>query len=153
MLKPHADSTTIPRELRAPARKYCSCRVAQPNPYERYALASNRGTSNIATYRSIVRKYPERDPSQILRDLVAATPGEEGQWFATAKEAGELELAARFANQSPCDPRTLTRAVRDFVDKNPEFALQAGLAAIRWLAQGTALRSPAPTCGRRTRIL
>lgn len=30
--------------------------------YERYALASNRGTSNIATYRSIVRKYPERDP-------------------------------------------------------------------------------------------
>jgi hypothetical protein len=28
----------------------------------------------------------------------------------------------------------LTRAVRDFVDKNPEFALQAGLAAIRWLA-------------------
>jgi tetratricopeptide (TPR) repeat protein len=104
--------------------------------YERYALASNRGMSNIATYRSIVRKYPERDPSQILRDLVAATPGEEGKWFATAKEAGELELAARFANQSPCDPRTLTRAVRDFVDKNPEFALQAGLAAIRWLAQG-----------------
>lgn len=104
--------------------------------YERYALASNRGPSNIATYRSIVRKYPERDPSQILRDLLAATPGEEGKWFATAKEAGELELAARFANQSPCDPRTLTRAVRDFVDKNPEFALQAGLAAIRWLAQG-----------------
>ena len=26
--------------------------------------------------------------------------------------------------------------MRDFVDKKPEFALQAGLAAIRWLAQG-----------------
>jgi tetratricopeptide (TPR) repeat protein len=104
--------------------------------YERYALASNRGTSNIATYRSIVRKYPERDPSRILRDLVAATPGEEGKWFATAKEAGDLELAVRLANQSPCDPKTLTRAARDFVETNPHFALQAGLAAIRWLAEG-----------------
>jgi hypothetical protein len=104
--------------------------------YERYALASNRGTSNLATYRSIVRKYPERDPSRILRDLVAATPGEEGKWFATAKEAGQLEMAAELANQSPCDPKTLTRAARDFVEKNPQFALQAGLAAIRWLAQG-----------------
>ncbi len=104
--------------------------------YERYALASNRGTSNIATYRSIVRKYPERDPSRILRDLVAATPGEEGKWFATAEEAGDLELAARLANQSPCDPKTLTRAARDFVETNPHFALQAGLAAIRWLAEG-----------------
>jgi tetratricopeptide (TPR) repeat protein len=104
--------------------------------YERYALASNRGTSNLATYRSIVRKYPEHDPSRILRDLVAATPGEEGKWFATAKDAGDLELAARLANQSPCDPKTLTRAARDFVETNPHFALQAGFAAIRWLAEG-----------------
>ena len=77
-----------------------------------------------------------RDPSRILRDLVAATPGEEGKWFATAKEAGQLEMAAELANQSPCDPKTLIRAARGFVGKNPHFALEAGLAAIRWLAQG-----------------
>ena len=97
-------------------------------------MASNRGTSNIATYRSIVRKYPERDRAQILRDLVAVTPGEEGKWFAAAKEAGYLDMAAELANQSACDPKTLTRAARDFVNKSPEFALKAGLAAMRWLA-------------------
>jgi hypothetical protein len=104
--------------------------------YERYALESNRGTSNSATYRALVRKYPERDRTQILRDLVASTPGEEGKWFAAAKEAGHLELAAQLMDQSPCDPKTLTRAARDFEDKHPEFALRAGLAAMRWLAAG-----------------
>ena len=104
--------------------------------YERYALASNRHPSNTATFRSIVRKYPERERAQILRDLVEAAPGEEGKWFAAAKEAGCLEMAAQLAHQSPCDPRTLTRAARDFVNKNPDFALRAGLAAMRWLAVG-----------------
>lgn len=104
--------------------------------YERYALASNRGASNIATYRSIVRKYPERDPSRILRDLVAAAPGEGGKWFAAAKEAGQLEMAAQLAHQSPCDPKTLDARRARFVEKSPDFALQAGLAALRWLAQG-----------------
>jgi hypothetical protein len=46
------------------------CRAAEA--YERYALESNRSTSNSVTYRSIVRKYPE-----LLRD--PATPGEEGK--------------------------------------------------------------------------
>jgi tetratricopeptide (TPR) repeat protein len=104
--------------------------------YERYALASNRSTSNSVTYRSIVRKYPDRDQAQVLRDLVAASPGEGGKWFAAAKEAGQLELAAELAHQSPCDPKTLSRAARDFVQKNPEFALTAGLAAMRWVSQG-----------------
>jgi hypothetical protein len=34
------------------------------------------------------------------------------------------------------DPRTLTRAARDFAEKRPAFALEAGLAALRWLMQG-----------------
>jgi hypothetical protein len=38
-------------------------------------------------------------------------------------------------NQSPCDPKTLTRAARDFVNQDADFALKAGLAALRWLAQ------------------
>jgi len=104
--------------------------------YEPYALASNRGTSNIATYRSIARKYPEREPAQILRDLIAPPPGEEGKWFAAAKEAGQIEMAGELANQSPCDPKTLTRAARDFVEKNPGFALTVGLVALRWLSAG-----------------
>jgi hypothetical protein len=57
-------------------------------------LESNRTAPKSVTYRSIVRKYPERERAQILRDLIAATPGEEGKWFAAAKEAGQLEMAS-----------------------------------------------------------
>ena len=45
-------------------------------------------------------------------------------------------MAGELANQSPCDTKTLTRAARDFVEKNPGFALTAGLAAVRWLSAG-----------------
>jgi hypothetical protein len=37
---------------------------------------------------------------------------------------------------SPCDPKTLARAARDFADKEPGFALEAGIAALRWIAEG-----------------
>jgi hypothetical protein len=104
--------------------------------YERYAIQSNRSSSYLTTYRAMVRKYPALEPVRILSDLVAATPGEEGKWFAAAKEAGLLELAIQLVNQSPCDPKTLTRAARDFAVEQPLFALEAGLAALRWLAQG-----------------
>lgn len=40
------------------------------------------------------------------------------------------------ANQSPCDPKTLTRASLETASKVPGFALPAGLAALRWLVEG-----------------
>ncbi len=79
---------------------------------------------------------PPRPPEESLRDLIRSTPGEEGRWFAAAKEAGLLELAIEVADRSPADPRTLTHAARDFRDKNPAFAIGAGLAAVRWLGEG-----------------
>ena len=42
--------------------------------------------------------------------------------------------------QTPCDPKTLTRAARDFADVRPEFAAEAGLAALHWLVEGPRLR-------------
>lgn len=104
--------------------------------YRRYALVATRGTSYLATYRVLARKYPQMPREQLLRDLVATTPGDEGKWFATAKELGLFDEAIRLANQAPCDPKTLTRATRDFTDRRPEFALQAGMAALRWLVEG-----------------
>ena len=104
--------------------------------YRRYALEATRGTSHLATYRALARKYPERRPAELLADLVATSPGEEGKWFATAKELGLLDEAIRLANETPCDPRTLGRAARDFADRQPAFAIEAGLAALRWLAAG-----------------
>lgn len=39
-------------------------------------------------------------PSDILVDLIATTLGEEGKWFATAKELELYELASELANLS-----------------------------------------------------
>jgi hypothetical protein len=49
---------------------------------------------------------------------------------------GLFDEAIQLANQTPCDPKTLTRAARDFAEARPEFAVEAGLAALRWLVEG-----------------
>lgn len=104
--------------------------------YNRYAIMANRKTTNLATFRAIAKKYPHKGPGAILSDLVASTPGDEGKWFAAAKEAGLYREAIDLANRSPCDPRTLIRAARDMAAKEPSFAVEAGMAALRWLAAG-----------------
>ena len=104
--------------------------------YDRYAIEANRKGTYLATFRAIERKYPEMDADVIIRDLANSTPGDEGKWFAAAKSAGLYAEAIALANQSPCDPRTLTRAAKDMATKNPDFARSAGLTALRWLALG-----------------
>ncbi len=104
--------------------------------YRRYAIEANQGTTYLATFRAIVKKYPGQPPEQILRDLVVSTPGAEGKWFAAAKNAGLFNLAIDLANTSPTDPHTLTRAARDLAARQPSFAVAAGLAALRWLSLG-----------------
>jgi hypothetical protein len=104
--------------------------------YRRYAIEANQGTTNLATFRAIAKKYPGMAPEQILRDLIKCSPGVEGKWFAAAKDAGLFDLAIELVKSSPTDPRTLTRAARDFADKQPMFALEAALAALRWIAAG-----------------
>ncbi len=90
----------------------------------------------MARFRALVKKYPQKDSGQILQDLIASTPGEEGKWFATAKSLAHFELAASLANQSPVNIETLNRAARDFIDKKPAFALAAALASLKWLVAG-----------------
>lgn len=104
--------------------------------YRRYGLSAAVGNSYIARFRSVAKRYPMKDRSQILSDLIATTPGEEGKWFATAKELELYDLALELANRSPCDPKTLTRAARDYLDSEPEFALGSAIAALRWLSEG-----------------
>jgi len=104
--------------------------------YEKYALDANRATTYLATFRLIAGKYPEIDADRLLTDLIATMPGEEGKWFATAKTLKRFDLAARLAWKSPCDPKTLIRAARDNVGKNPSFAAEVALAALHWICQG-----------------
>ena len=104
--------------------------------YRHYGLYAHQGGTYLATFRSIAKVYPSLPRAQILSDLIEGSPGDEGKWFATAKELGMYEAALRLVRESPCDPKTLTRAARDFVELEPSFALGAGLAALRWLTHG-----------------
>jgi hypothetical protein len=104
--------------------------------YARYAVEATYATTNLATFKAITKKYPNMPRETILRDLVASQPGQEGKWFAAAKDAGFFDLAIELANQSPADPRTLIRAARDYAVERPQFALAAGLTALKGIASG-----------------
>lgn len=104
--------------------------------YQRYGLNGAEGNSYLGRFRAVAKRYPDKDRTQILTDLIATTPGEEGKWFAAAKDLKSFDLAIELVNHSPCDPITLTRAARDYVDTEPAFALGAALASLRWLSDG-----------------
>lgn len=103
--------------------------------YNRYALEANQGTTHLATFRAIVKKYPHKPTADILHDLVSSQPGSEGKWFAAAKDAGLFDLAIELVCKSPTDPRTLMRAARDYAEQQPRFALSAGLTALHWISR------------------
>lgn len=104
--------------------------------YERYAIDANRGMTNLATFRAIAKKYPKKTAGEILHDLVESTPGEEGKWFASAKSAGLYAEAIALANRTLCDPKTLTRAAKEAAAEYPAFAVEAGMAALKWMCKG-----------------
>lgn len=104
--------------------------------YNRYGLRANRSGTYTAWFRAVARKYPDRKPAEILNDLAKETPGEEGKWFAAAKDAKLFSEAIELARSTPCSPQTLTRAARDFATKQPQFAAEAGMTALHWLMAG-----------------
>lgn len=104
--------------------------------YRNYAIDANHHASYLSTFRAIAKKYPEIERKHILQDLINAFPGEEGKWFATAKELGEFDLALELARKSPCDPLTLSRAVKEHSESHPQFALNAGVLALHWFLEG-----------------
>jgi hypothetical protein len=104
--------------------------------YERYGVRAHQGGTYLATFRAVTKKYPGKSASQVLTDLVKTTPGEEGKWFAAAKEAGLYDEAIALASRTLCDPKTLTRAARDLASERPAFAARAGFLALHWLVHG-----------------
>jgi hypothetical protein len=104
--------------------------------YRRYGLHAHRASTYLATFRAVAKAYPSIPRTQILTDLVETTPGDEGKWFAAAKELGLYDIALKLVRESPCDPKTLIRAARDFADREPTFAHGAGFAALYWLTLG-----------------
>lgn len=104
--------------------------------YRRYGLEAAQASTHLARFRKVAKKYPHKRPAEILEDLVESMPGEEGKWFAAAKHVELFDEAIALANRSPASPQTLTRAARDFAEERPTFALEAGMASLRWLVEG-----------------
>lgn len=104
--------------------------------YRRYAIAANQGTTYLSTFRSICKKYPQKPRAEILNDLVASTPGQEGKWFAAAKDAKMYDMAIELARQSPVDHRTLNRAASEYIETRPIFAIEVGLLSLYWIIAG-----------------
>jgi len=110
----------------------------RPEAYSRYGLSAKRQGTGVATFRALAKKYPEKNPKEILDDLIRLSLGSEGKWFATARQLGFLDLAVQLAQTSPCDPRTLNRAAKDLLVEHPEAALNIALASLRWMCEGWA---------------
>jgi len=127
---------TSDREVAALCERILLSSGLAEEAYERYGLAANQSGTFLATFRSVLKKYSNKGASDVLADLVRTTPGEEGKWFAAAKEAGLYDQALALACRTPCDPRTLTRAARDLAGEQPAFAVDAGLLAVHWLVHG-----------------
>jgi len=104
--------------------------------YNRYAVLAVESTTNLATFKAICKKYPHKAPVDVLWDLVDSTPGTEGKWFAAAKDAGLYLEAMNLIHRSPTDPRTLTRAAKEFCTSQNDFASECALAALRWISRG-----------------
>lgn len=103
--------------------------------YRGFGLPSASGNTWLAMWRDLVKRYPDRDPREILESLIALH-GRKGKWFAAAKTAGYLDIALDCASDNEAAPATLIRAARDFADENPVFAAQVALRAIAHLLAG-----------------
>jgi hypothetical protein len=91
--------------------------------YERYGPRASRAGTYLATYRAVVRKYPHKAPCDILNDLVKTTPGDEGKWFAAAKEAGLYDEALALASRADLGAFVLAgRGQRLFVRRKRDRA-------------------------------
>ena len=129
-----AGSTTSPETIAVFAEAALLKAGRRAEAFDHHALLANRANSNLSTFRALARKYPELAPDKLLDHLIATTPREPGKWFATAKTLKRFDKATQLAWASPCEPKTLTRAARDHLAKEPAFAMQAALAALHWMS-------------------
>jgi hypothetical protein len=105
--------------------------------YDRFAHeAIGYKPTYAARFKALAERYPAKDPSRLLRDLIARSPGEEGKWFAAAMSAGLTPLALELAQHYPAEPKTLARAAGRSLKTAPQLAFDLSVAALRWMSAG-----------------
>jgi len=135
-VRERAGSTTSQETIACFAEEALLKAGRRAEAFDQYALLANHANSNLSTFRALAKKYPELAPDKLVDHLIGSTPGEPGKWFATAKTLKQFDRATQLAWASPCDPKTLTRAARDHLVKQPAFAMQCALAALHWMSMG-----------------
>ena len=135
-LRERAGSTTSETSIARFAEEELLKAGRRAEAFNQYALLANQANTHLATFRALGKKYPEVAKDKLLDHLIASTPGEPGKWFATAKTLKLFEQATRLAWASPCDPKTLNRAARDYLKTQPDFAMQCALASLHWMSMG-----------------
>lgn len=103
--------------------------------YYDYGLLLRSGNTYLSCYRSLVSKYPDIDPRQILNDLID-TSENIGSWFASARKAGFNDIARRCAREGVVEPKTLLTAARDSLEDDPSFSYELALRALELLLAG-----------------
>lgn len=104
--------------------------------YAAFAFTAHARQNCRLTFEALRSAYPGVAASRLLGDLLAASPGQEGRWFATAVALRFFDLALEIAATSPCDPRTLVRAGLARLAGDPGFAREVAVAALRWTCGG-----------------
>lgn len=104
--------------------------------YKRYGLMLPFRSTGLATLSAIRKKYPKISPQRIISDLLEADPGNERRYFAAARKIGMIELAIEIAEKYDVEPKTLTTACKDYLEKDPDLSLKFGLMALQRYADG-----------------
>jgi hypothetical protein len=101
--------------------------------YEQYSLPAYPETTYLNHFRSLVRRYPEFEPGQILMDLIEKSGRPKQAWFSSARKCELYDLALECAESGPVNPSTLTTAARDTLPSHPDFAWRISLLAVKYL--------------------
>ena len=113
---------------------------------QRYAISANRAATYLGWFRAVAKKYPDKPASVVLADLVRHTPGEEGKWFAAAKDAKLFDEAVALANATPCDPKTLTRRPATSPRRILRLPLKRGSRPFVGSSEGYGYEVTSPRC-------
>jgi len=101
--------------------------------YEHYSLAAQPDTTYLNHFRSLVRRYPEFEPSEILMDLIEKSGRPKQAWFSSARKCELYDIALQCAESGPVNPSTLATAARDTLGSHPDFAWRVSLLAVKYL--------------------
>jgi len=103
--------------------------------YKRYGLNIRDSRTYLTQFKAIVKKYPEYPEKKILLDLINQSDNK-AAWFASARQAGFLDIALECLKSGYVDVKTLIRAGKDTIETETEFAMAVSLRAIELLLMG-----------------